>query len=147
LKDYHVDPETLHQRWRAEAATICDVSTEISGVLGRRALVVQASDLDAVAEEMLSGRGLTAEHACFDRRDVMRGWCAGLPAGAAVDLTTLEELTEGFLEDGRVVPVVDGADRLADAQVVRRPDGSVTTALAVKHRWSTTDMVAMEQRL
>jgi hypothetical protein len=96
---------------------------------------------------MLSSRGLTAEQASFDRRDVMRGWCMGLPAGARVNLETLEELVEGVLEDDRVLPVVDGAERLADRQVLRRPDGTITTAVAVQRRWSTTEMLAIEQRL
>ena len=52
-----------------------------------------------------------------------------------------------MLEDDRVLPVIDGADRLADRQVLRRPDGSITTAVAVERRWSTTEMLAIEQRL
>ena len=145
-KDYDVDPETLHDRWRAEAAALGHIA-EISDVVGGRAPAVRPRDLDAIADEMLSSRGLTAEQASFDRRDVLRRWCAELPAGASVDLEALEELVEGVLEDRRVLSVVDGAERLADRQVLRRADGTITTATAVERRWSTTEMLAIEQRL
>ena len=145
-KDYDVDPETLHERWQAEAAQL-GASADLSAALDHRGPVVRAGDLDDVADDMLSSRGLTAEHASFDARDVMRSWCVGLPAGARVDLETLEELVQGVLEDSRVLPVVDGAARLADRQVLRRADGSITTAVAVERRWSTAEMLAIELRL
>ncbi|HUP86856.1 MAG TPA: MobF family relaxase [Acidimicrobiales bacterium] len=146
-KDYDVDPETLHERWRAEAADLGEELADLSRVVGRQGPQFRASDLDDVADDMLTSRGLTAEHASFDRRDVMRSWCVGLPAGARVDVETLEELVEGVIEDDRVLPVIDATDRLADRQVLRRPDGSITTAVAVERRWSTTEMLAIEQRL
>jgi len=146
-KDYDVDPETLHERWRAEAAELGCELTDVSRVLGRPGPQVRLRDLDGVADEMLSSRGLTAEHASFDRRDVTRSWCVGLPAGALVDVETLEELVEGVIEDDQVLPVIDGAARLAERHVLRRPDGSITTAVALDRRWSTTEMLAIEQRL
>lgn len=145
-KDYDVDPETLHDRWRLEAAALGPVA-DLSHAVGGRAPSVRPTDLDSIADGMLSSRGLTAEQASFDRRDVMRSWCVQLPAGAPVDLEALEELVESVIEDSRVLPVVDGAEQLADRQVLRRPDGTVTTATAVERRWSTTEMLAIEQRL
>jgi conjugative relaxase-like TrwC/TraI family protein len=145
-KDYEVDPETLHERWRAEAAAL-DEAANLGSVLGHVAPTVRPRDLDAMADEMLSSRGLTQEHASFDRRDVMRGWCASLPGGARVDLETLEELVEGVLEDTRVLPVLDSTSRLSERQVLRRADGMVTTAVAVERRWSTAEMLAIEERV
>lgn len=146
-KDYDVDPETLHERWRTEAADLGAEIADITGALARRGPQIRASDLDDAADRMLASRGLTAEHASFDRRDVMRSWCVGLPAGARVNVETLDELVDGVIEDDRVLPVIDGTNRLADQQVLRRPDGSLATAVAVERRWSTMEMLAIEARL
>ncbi len=146
-KDHDVDPETLAERWAAEAAVLDSDVAAVSVALGRRAPVVRPAHLDAVADELTGPHGLTSEQAAFDRRDVVRGWCEGLPPGVPLDLATIEELVEGLLEDRRVVPVVDEHGGLVASQLVHRPDGSVTSSVSVRRRWSTVEMLAIERRL
>ncbi|MDP9389410.1 MAG: relaxase domain-containing protein, partial [Actinomycetota bacterium] len=146
-KDYGVDPDTLAQRWRAEAAELGVDAASLSGVLGHRPPAFRPADLDAAVDDLAGPRGLTAEQASFPRRDVVRAWCEALPPGAAVDLEALEELTECFLEDHEVVAVLDTTATLEARQLLRRADGTATTAVAVQRRWSTTEMLAVEQRL
>ncbi|HEX7197783.1 MAG TPA: MobF family relaxase, partial [Candidatus Limnocylindria bacterium] len=146
-KDHDVDPETLTERWAAEAATLDSDVAAVWVALGRRRPVVRPPDLDAVVDELTGPHGLTSEQAAFDRRDVVRGWCEGLPAGVPLDLETIEELVEGLLEDQRVVQVVDEEGTLAASQLVDRPDGSATTSVYAQRRWSTVEMLAIEGQL
>ena len=146
-KDYGVDPETLAQRWAAEAAELGDEVPDLRGVFGHRAPAVTGKDLDDAVEDLVGPRGLTSDNASFSRRDVVRAWCSTLAPGAKVDLEAIEELTDGFMEEDEVVPVLNTTGRLTGSQVLRRADGTVTTAVAVERRWSTTEMLGVEQRL
>ncbi|MBW3643395.1 MAG: relaxase domain-containing protein, partial [Actinobacteria bacterium] len=145
-KDYGVDPETLTERWASEAAEL-GAEVDVRGALGQPAPCVTPAHLETIVDELVGPTGLTCEQASFDRRDVVRGWCGALPAGAGVDLEALEELAEGFLEEDRVVAVLDSRARLAPRQVLRTAEGRVTTAVAVERRWSTAEMLSVERRL
>jgi conjugative relaxase-like TrwC/TraI family protein len=146
-KDYGVDPETLAERWRAEAAEVGFGPAHLARALGHRVPAFAAAQLDAAVEDLAGPQGLTADQASFARRDVVRAWCEALPAGVAVDLEGLEELTEAFLEDDQVVKVRDTTSELSASQLLRRADGTATTAVAVERRWSTTEMLDVERRL
>ena len=68
-----------------------------------------------MADELAAPDGLTARASTFTRRDVVRAWCDRLPAGGDV------------------------------AQVIRRVDGRVVSADTDEPRYSTPELLALEQ--
>jgi conjugative relaxase-like TrwC/TraI family protein len=146
-KEYGVDPQALHERWATEAGEVGVDPGTLATLLDRGAPQVDDGHLRDVIEELLSERGLTAQQASFDHRDVIRAWCVSLPAGVKVTLAALEDLADVVESDTEVVPVVDGRASLAGNQLLPRPDGGVTAPAVGERRWSTTDMLAVERRL
>jgi conjugative relaxase-like TrwC/TraI family protein len=126
----HETPDTLYDRWRAEAAERGhDADTLIREVTGRTA----GRDHDWTVSEEVAGRlfdrlagpdGLTATASTFARPDVLVALGAGLAGGGR---TELEALADRFLAEWAVSVVVDRA--------------------LEERRWSTPDLLGMEQRL
>src|SRR5215218_6711026 len=126
----HEAPDTLYDRWRQEAAERGhDADTLVRAVTDRTA----SRDQDRTASGEAVGRlfdhlagpdGLTAIVSTFTRPDVLVALGAGL---AGVGRTELEELADRFLAE-RAVSVV--ADRALE-----------------ERRWSTPDLLGVEQRL
>jgi hypothetical protein len=126
----HESPDTLYGRWRAEAAERgYDADAVVREVTGRTANRVQDQTVSEEATSQLFDRlagsdGLTAQASTFTRPEVLVALGAGL-AGAG--RTELEGLADRFLAE-RAVSVV--ADRALE-----------------ERRWSTPDLLAIEQRL
>jgi conjugative relaxase-like TrwC/TraI family protein len=126
----HETPDTLYGRWRAEAAERgVDPDTLVREVTGRTPNRVQDQTVsDALAGQLfdrLAGpEGLTATASTFTRPDVLVALGAGL-AGAG--RTELEGLADRFLAERAVSVVVDRA--------------------LEERRWSTPELLAVEQRL
>jgi conjugative relaxase-like TrwC/TraI family protein len=126
----HEAPDTLYDRWRAEAAERgVDPDTLVREVTGRTPDRDQDRPVSAAVAGQLFDRlagpdGLTASASTFARPEVLVALGAGL-AGAG--RTELEELADRFLAE-RAVSVV--ADRALEDR-----------------RWSTPDLLAVEQRL
>jgi conjugative relaxase-like TrwC/TraI family protein len=126
----HEAPDTLYDRWRQEAAERgVDADTLVRTVTGRTPNRVQ----DQMVSEAVAGQlfdrlagldGLTEHASSFTRPDVLVAIGAGL-AGAR--RTELEELADRFLAE-RAVSVV--ADRTLE-----------------ERRWSTPELLAVEQQL
>jgi conjugative relaxase-like TrwC/TraI family protein len=126
----HETPDSLYGRWRAEAAERGhDPDTLVRTVTDR----TPNRDQDRTVSDAVAGRlfdrlagpdGLTATASTFTRPDVLVALGAGL-AGAG--RTELEALADRFLAE-RAVSVV--ADRALE-----------------ERRWSTPDLLAVEQRL
>jgi conjugative relaxase-like TrwC/TraI family protein len=123
-------PDTLYGRWRQEAAERgVDADTLVRTVTGRTANRVQDETVSAAVTGQLFDRlagpdGLTATASTFARQDVLAA-VGGQLAGAT--RAQLEDLTDRFLAE-RAVSVV--ADRALE-----------------ERRWSTPDLLAVEQRL
>jgi conjugative relaxase-like TrwC/TraI family protein len=126
----HEAPDTLYDRWRAEAAERGhDADALVWEVTGRTPDRDQDQTVSEAATSRLFDRlagpdGLTTTTSTFARPDVLVAIGAGL-AGAT--RTELEELTDRFLAE-RAVSVV--ADRALE-----------------ERRWSTPDLLAVEQQL
>jgi hypothetical protein len=124
----HQTPETLYDQWRAEAAERgVDADTVVRQVTGRtrdRDQPVSATLAGRLFHRLASPDGLTATASTFARPDVLAALGAGL-AGAT--RTELEGLADQFLAE-RAVSVV--ADRAVE-----------------ERRWSTSELLAVEQRL
>jgi conjugative relaxase-like TrwC/TraI family protein len=126
----HEIPDTLYSRWRQEAAERgVDPDTLVRTVTSRTANRVQERTVSAAAVDRLFDRlagavGLTEHASTFTRPDVLVALGAGL---AGIGRMELEELADRFLAE-RAVSVV--ADRTLE-----------------ERRWSTPDLLAVEQRL
>jgi hypothetical protein len=126
----HETPDTLYGRWRTEAAERGrDPDTLVRQVTGRTPNRDQDQTVSTEATGRLFDRlagpdGLTEHASTFTRPDVLVALGAGL---AGIGRTELEELADRLLAE-RAVSVV--ADRALE-----------------ERRWSTPDLLAVEQRL
>ncbi|HKO84588.1 MAG TPA: MobF family relaxase, partial [Actinomycetota bacterium] len=126
----HEPPDTLYGRWRAEAAERGhDPDTLVREVTDRTANRVQGRTVSKEATGRLFDRlagpdGLTAAASTFARPDVLVALSAGLAGPGRAEL---EALADRFLAE-RAVRVV--ADRALE-----------------ERRWSTPELLAVEQRL
>jgi conjugative relaxase-like TrwC/TraI family protein len=126
----HEAPDTLYARWRTEAAGRgMDPDSLVRAVTGRTVKRQQdwtVSDLvaDPVFDRLAGPDGLTEHASTFTRPEVLVALGAGL---VGVGRTDLEELADRFLAE-RAVRVV--ADRTLE-----------------ERRWSTPELLAVEQRL
>jgi conjugative relaxase-like TrwC/TraI family protein len=126
----HEAADTLYGRWRQEAAERGhNPDTVVRAVIGRTANRVQGQTVSEETTALLFGRlagpdGLTATASTFARPDLLAALGAGLGGAAR---TELEVLADRFLAE-RAVSVV--ADRTLE-----------------ERRWSTPDLLAVEQRL
>jgi conjugative relaxase-like TrwC/TraI family protein len=126
----HEPPDTLYGRWRAEAAERgVDADTLVRTVTGRTAdrpqdWTVSAEAVGQLFAQLAGPDGLTEHASTFSRPEVLVALGAGL-AGAG--RTELEALADRFLAE-RAVSVV--ADRALEDR-----------------RWSTPELLAVEQRL
>jgi hypothetical protein len=130
FSDQHEAPDSLYDRWRQEAAERGhDPDTLVWEVTGRTATRVQDQTVSDAAAGQLFDRlagpvGLTEHASTFTRPEVLVALGAGL-AGAG--RTELEALADRFLAE-RAVSVV--ADRALE-----------------ERRWSTPELLAVEQQL
>jgi len=126
----HEAPDTLYGRWRMEAAERGhDPDTLVRTVTDRTANRDQNRTVSAAAagrlfDDLAGPDGLTENASTFTRPDVLVALGAGL---AGTTRTELEVLVDRFLAE-RAVSVV--ADRALE-----------------ERRWSTPDLLAVEQRL
>jgi AAA domain/TrwC relaxase len=130
MRKEHESPDTLYNRWRQEAAERGhDADTLVREVTGRtrdhsQDWTVSADATGRLFDRLAGPEGLTEHASTFTRPDVLVALGAGL-AGAG--RAKLEELADRFLAE-RAVSVV--ADRALE-----------------ERRWSTPDLLAVEQRL
>jgi conjugative relaxase-like TrwC/TraI family protein len=124
----HQAPETLYDRWRAEAAERgVDTDALVQRVTGRtreQELTVSDRTVSEVLGRLAAPAGLTAQVSTFARQEVVAA-LGGELAGAT--RAQLEELADRFLAE-RAVAVL--ADRALE-----------------ERRWSTPELLAVEQRL
>jgi len=126
----HEPPDTLYDRWRQEAAERgVDPDTLVREATGRTADRDQERTVSAAAADRLFDRlagpdGLTERASTFARPEVLVALGAGL---AGTGRTELEELADRFLAERAVSVVTDRA--------------------LEERRWSTPDLLAVEQRL
>jgi conjugative relaxase-like TrwC/TraI family protein len=126
----HETPDTLYHRWRAEAAERGhDADTLVREVTGRtpyrdQGWTVSAEAVGRLLDRLAGPDGLTATASTFTRPEVLVALGAGL-AGA----------TRAELED------------LADRFLVERTVSVVTDRTVEERRWSTPELLAVEQRL
>jgi conjugative relaxase-like TrwC/TraI family protein len=99
---------------------------------------------EALFETLASPEGVTAHHATFGRREVLRALSERLPPGADID--RISELTDAFLGSRRVVAVRE-ASGLRRSDVIRRRDGTVVPSRTDEAIWTTREILQVEDRL
>jgi conjugative relaxase-like TrwC/TraI family protein len=144
-KDYEVEPATLAAGWRARAREL-GFEVERAAVAGRSTAREQpADDVERIAGELGSPRGLTRERASFTRRDVIQAFCERLPQG--VDVACAERLADEFLASDRAVALATDVSGLTHGDVIRRADGRAVRATTEERRYSTPELLETERRL
>lgn len=143
-KDYGVSPETLFDRWRAEAAALGFDGASVDACFGRDRCPAHDDDVVERLFDRLAGTdGLTERASTFDRRVVIEALAESL--GAAVDADTIGRLADRFCASARVV-VLDGAARGRRSDRVVGPDGRLTRTPGTV-RYSTPELLSTEARL
>jgi conjugative relaxase-like TrwC/TraI family protein len=141
-KDYQVDPTTLRAHWSEQAQTFGLTPDMLASVIDRiEPQPIGTRGVDRVIREMIGPDGLTARASTFDRRDVLRAWCDRLTDGA--DITTVEALTDPTLKHPSIV--VLESDSVAKLR--RRAKGHAIDGPSLGHRYSTIELIDLEQRL
>jgi conjugative relaxase-like TrwC/TraI family protein len=142
-KAYGVDAATVAAEWRVRAASLGVDEVALSQVLGRvqhRALT--PAEMGRVGRRLLGSEGLTGAASSFTRRDLIREWCGQLRRGKEV--SRVEHLTDEVLRSEAVVRLAAG---VAVEGTVRRADGRVMRADPTERRYSTPEMLRVEQQL
>ncbi len=141
-KDYRVAPAWMTQRWWDQAHELGLQPDELESVLGRaEPAALDEEAIRATVGELLGPEGLTAQASTFDRRDVLRAWCARLPAGAEVPV--IEALADRTLSGADVVTLDTGTFGVLRTRV----DGRRIAGPDLGSRYSTSELIALEQRL
>jgi len=141
------DGVTMRDVWVDKAAEIGFDPAALGRLVGQAALQPVTDDIRAELFAHLAGpEGLTARASTFDRRAVLQSVAQALRTGAPV--SDIEGLADAFLASPEVVRILDPEAQvgLTYRDVIRRADGTIV-ATPTPGRWSTRDLVAIEQRL
>jgi conjugative relaxase-like TrwC/TraI family protein len=124
----HETPDTLYGRWRTEAAergVDADILVrQVSGRTQDRDQDLSDRTVAAVFDRLAAPDGLTAQASTFARQDVLAALGGQLAGGSRVEL---EGLADRFLAERTVAVVAEQA--------------------VEERRWSTPELLAVEQRL
>jgi Ti-type conjugative transfer relaxase TraA len=144
-KDRTRDVATMRAVWSAKAAEIGFDPLDLEDVVDRdtRRDVV---DRDALVSRLLGASGLTQRASTFVRRDVLRAVAEQLPDGAPV--AQIEAWTNTLLDRPEAVRLLE-ADQpgLLATSVIRRTNGAIVAAAVDGTRWSTGELLDIEQHL
>ena len=97
----------LEVEWRERASEVGLTVERIARIVGRDR-EVSRPDPVRLAEQLVSPEGLTARMSSFGRAEVIKEIAASLPDGGT--RTEIEDLTDGFLQVGDVVPLLPGRE-------------------------------------
>jgi conjugative relaxase-like TrwC/TraI family protein len=145
-KDRLIDARRLMPEWRARAEANGLSVDLVAGLFHRRhALELDFATVREAYDRLASPHGLTRAWSSFSRRDAIRALCEQLPAGSRVASKAIEQLADGFLASERAAPLLGTSRPPGDP--LRRSDGRVAPLLQDERRYSTPDLLAIEQRI
>jgi conjugative relaxase-like TrwC/TraI family protein len=136
----HVSTADLRAGWRSEAAAAGLDADGLAEVLDRAGEPPPA-EADADLHRRVTAE-LTEHASTFGRRDAVQSLAAHARRGLPVPEVLAR--ADALLASRDVIPVL-GTPR--DQDVIRRADGAVARVPTDERRWSTPDMLAVEQRL
>jgi conjugative relaxase-like TrwC/TraI family protein len=135
----HVATDDLRTDWHGQAAAARLAVDGLSGVLDR--VEPQSMAADPEQNQRVAAH-LTENASTFGQRDAIQGMAADARSGLPV--ADVLERTSRLLASPEVLPVI-GVVR--DQDVIRRADGIVAPVPTGERRWSTPEMLAVEERL
>jgi conjugative relaxase-like TrwC/TraI family protein len=147
-KDYDVTPAAAAPEWRTRGTALGLDRDAIAEVLDRGEFRALGTDTkQSIARELLGPNGLTLQASTFDRRDVVCAFASAAQQG--VTREDIEAFVDGFLRDGRVLPLAGplAEGHVTRSDVIRREDGRLVPAMVQDGRYSTHELAALEQQV
>ena len=165
-RDHPLD-ELLPQ-WR-ERADELGLTREAINRMTCRGSEITSPRPDALVEQLASAEGLTANESTFARADVIKATAAALPEGGT--RKEIEGFADAFLQHREIIPILPAQptpvrtdlpaalsdeehqlwiqliDRSHTEQLMRRSDGSVFPGLVHERRYTTAELLTIEQRI
>jgi len=142
-KNDALDTPTLLEEWRTRAESLGFDTDALHAVLGRTTVrdvaAPAGSDTEALYRRLAGPDGLTARRSTFTRQRVIEQMCDAHPSGAPIE--QILERVDDFLASRHVVALSDSGE------VLHRGNGSVIPAGAESGRWTTPEMIRVEQAL
>ena len=160
---------TLIPQWLERGVEV-GITPETVAAVCDRGREVTVPDPDSLFDNLASAEGLTAQASTFGRSDVLAGTAESLPEGGK--RPDLEAAVDAFLSRSDVIPILPihtGADNAIDlptgissidrerirdleystraAQVMRRNGGDIFPGLIHERRYTTTELLTIEQRI
>jgi hypothetical protein len=161
--------EALMPQWLERAAEVGITPETVSAVLDRTGEIT-VPDPRPLLDRLASPEGLTEQASTFGRADVIKAAAEALPGGGR--RRDVEAVADMFLRRSDVVPILPfhpTADGIGDpstdlhpadleyameatnstepSPVMRRRDGQIFPGLAYERRYTTTELLTIEQRL
>ena len=161
--------EALMPQWLERAAEVGITPETVAAVLNR-SREVTVLDPQPLLNRLASPEGLTAQVSTFGRADVVKAAAEALPEGGR--RRDVESAADMFLRRSDVVPIlpfhptVDGtgdlstdphpadleraievADSTEPAPVMRRRDGEIFPGLIHERRYTTSELLTIEQKI
>ena len=141
-----LDGATVERQWRERAGHLGFTEGAVTLLRDQaRSRPLDGVRLAALRTELAGRRGLTYRRSSFGRRDVLLELCERLPAGTSVTARELEAAADEFLCSPRVVPLL--GDRGVDVDSFRKSNGRRLPIAVEERRYSTPELLALEQRL
>jgi len=161
--------DALMPQWLERAAEVGITPETVSMVLDRTRDVT-VPDPQRLLDRLASPEGLTEQASTFGRADVVKAAAEALPEGGK--RRDVEAVADVFLERSDVVPIlpfhptaddlqdlpidldpteiehiVEAADSAKPAPAMRRRDGEIFPGLAHERRYTTVELLAIEQQI
>ena len=147
-KGRHVEPDRMIDGWRQRADALGFDGGRLRELLGRsRLTALDAPALSKIEHDIGGPEGLTRQQASFTRRDVLRGICERVPAGAPVTSARLERAADAFLGSQRVVPLLGAREAVERPDALRLRDGRPVPIALDERRYSTPELLAAERSI
>lgn len=161
--------DALMPQWLERASAVGLTPEAVSAVLDRSHQVT-VPDSEPIFDRLASAVGLTAQTSTFGRADVVKAAAQALPEGGK--RTEVEALADTFLHRAEVIPILptqpsDGdcpdlpidlnpaevehllelANSTMPTPPMRRRDGDIFPGLIHERRYTTTELLTIEQRI
>ena len=143
-KDYGLKPEGLLPEWRKRAKAVGLSRADLERVV-RRSKVAKRVPSAEMAAELFGPDGLTRDASSFTIREVMQALCERYPAGASV--LKIEKEAAKLLESDLVVALSSAKSQLLTSTSLRLDGGKVVPAVNEDARYSTKELMRLEERL
>lgn len=144
-KDHKVRPEGLQPEWERRAERIGLTRKDLRTVLDRTQETRRRLS-PALAEEVFGPEGLTRDASSFTVREVIQALCER--RGVGVSAAQIEREAEQLLDSDLVVRLSAAkSDFLLTSSSLRLANGQVVPAVNDATRYSTKEMIRLEERL